>query len=119
MEKIREIIDTWTNNKYYTFQLKKFYFASNPNLKNEYLFRFTINLNSYFCESELIPIELTSEIFQTFNVSNNSLYHNENGDGERLTKFLADFDEEFKTLVEDKTSNCNGTLFTSDPVFFK
>lgn len=117
-EKIKEAIQNWKNRKYYTYQLKNVVWSNSQISPGQYMLQFTINLNSFFCQGKLIPIELISGIFHTTTLGDNPLTDNDNADKDRLDRLFIDLDEQFNDLVTKKLGECSETTWTSDPLFF-
>jgi hypothetical protein len=116
---IRQVITEWQKPKYFTYEEKLPHFGRSPISEGEHILRFSAKINSFFCQKELIPIELTSGIFHTTTLSSNPLSDNVNADAIRLKKFLEDFDEVFYLHVEQKINECEETVMTSDPIWMK
>lgn len=109
---IKTSISTWENDKLSVYQKKRFYIAKGIGL--EYMYRFSINLNIFFCNDKLIPIELISNVFHTTTLDSSTY---STTDKINLDKFLLDFDSEFEKLVDQKIKDCK-TLFVSDPSYW-
>jgi hypothetical protein len=118
LEKIKQSIEDWNGRKYYTYQTKTFLVSKSPINPDEYILRFTTSVQSFFCNGELIKMDLGSKMFHSTTLGDNPVSDNENADKFRLDKFLIDFDDQFNELVEEKLSECSETSFTSDPLFF-
>lgn len=115
---LREVIAKWTGTRRFTFENKKVDSYKSPITDDEFVLRFSNSVNSFFCNGQLIPINLISKPFLTNTISDNPLSQNINGDKYRLEKFLEEFDEQFYKEVENKLENCIETLTKSAPLFF-
>lgn len=115
---LKVVIERWTSFRRYTFENKKVYSYKSPITNDEFVLRFSNSVHSFFCDGQLIPIDLNSKPFHTNSISDSSLSKNINGDKYRLEKLLEEFDEQFYKEVENKLESCIENLKTSDPLFF-
>ena len=118
MKLIYAIVKNWINSKNYTYQKKDVFTFKNPNYDGEFLLRFKNELHGFFQNGVEIPISITSKLFPTTTLNENTLLENVNADKNRLEKFLNEFDEKFDSLVTEKLGEYDGNLSTSDPLFF-
>lgn len=118
IEAIKEAIATWKSKRNFTYENKQVHPYKSPIVEGEYVLRFTNSLNNFFCNGKKIEISLTSRPFHTGTLSDNPLSENPKGDKHRLDTFLAEFDADFYTAVENKLNDCIDTLTTSVHLFF-
>lgn len=115
---IHSTIDEWTSQNKYSFQKKNFLVEKNSTNIGEYRMKFTNEIHGFFCNDKEIPIFLVSQELLTNTLSSSPLSENANADNFRLKKLLKEFDEQFDEYVKSKWNECEGSIFTSDPLFF-
>jgi hypothetical protein len=115
---IKGVIDTWRNQKSFTYQTKEVFARKSPIKDGEYMLKFQNTLKGFYCKGKEIAITTTSISFHTTTLSNSPLSANVNSDKYRLEKLFDELDKDFYRLVDEKLSECDETPFTSDPLFF-
>jgi|WetSurMetagenome_2_1015567.scaffolds.fasta_scaffold228684_1 hypothetical protein len=115
---IKATLDNWRIGKNYTFQQKNISVGKSPIVEGEYILKFDNTLHGFICKGKEIQISITSKPFHTTKLSNSPLSENVNSDKLRLEKILKEFDEEFDSKVNEKLTECDDIVYTSDPLFF-
>ena len=116
---LQEVISHWMGKRLYTYESKHVaYCYPNPAKDEEYVLAFKNSIYCFFCDNQLIPIELLTKPFITQTLSDDCLSENPMSDRDALRKILEEFDNDFYKMVESKLEGCVDRLTTSDPVFF-
>lgn len=119
LKAMKSTINKWLEQKNYTFQVKESLAAKSTIVDNEFRLKFTSALHGFICKGKEIPIFLVSKELHTTTLSDSPLSQNANSDNYRLAILLKEFDEEFDELVNKTLTDCDDTVFTTDPLFFK
>jgi hypothetical protein len=115
---IKETLESWRGQKHFTFQQKEVAVGKSPIVDGEIILRFTNTLHGFLCKGQQIQISLTSKAFHTTTLSASPLSQNVSADKHRLEKILREFDEQFDSLIDEKLTECEDVVYTTDPLFF-
>lgn len=115
---IKETLDNWRKLKHFTYQQKEVAVGQSPIVDGEVILRFTNTLHGFLCKGQEIPISLTSRAFHTTTLSPSPLSQNASADKFRLEKILKEFDDQFDALIDEKLTECEDVIYTTDPLFF-